>query len=115
MHAACLDPPNETVPVKEATVETWAEIILVALRSRGSHEKADRLWKQQAEWVVATNEKAQTEHGVSGEESYAWRYLNGRVQVYEDLGFALPAPKPLSADQKSTRFTSPKLDNELGE
>jgi len=115
MHAACLDPPNETLPVREATVETWAEIILVALRSRGSFEKASRLWKQQAEWVVATNEKAQKKHGVSGEENYAWRYLNGRVQVYEDLGFALPAPKPLSTDQKSTRFTSPKLDNELGE
>ncbi len=55
LHAACLDPPNETIPVREATVETWAELILVAYRSKGFLGKAEQLWTQQAQWVADTN------------------------------------------------------------
>ena len=36
MHAACLDPVEATLPVREATVETWAELLLIAFRSKGS-------------------------------------------------------------------------------
>ena len=112
IHAACLDPVDATLPVKEATVETWAELLLVAFRSKGSLAKASRLWKLQSEWVVSTNGKASAGHGVENDTDYAWRYLNGRIAIYRELGFVLPAPKKSKRLVDSTRFTHPILDSE---
>jgi len=107
LHAACLDPAG-TIPVREATVETWAEVILVAVRSRGLTTAAGRLWKLQTQWVADTNDRAENKHDVDGEHDYAWRYMNGRAAVYQSLGLALPAPK---RHPKSSRFTHPDLGN----
>jgi len=109
MHAACLDPPTDSIPIREAHVETWAELLLVAFRSKGSIKKAESLWRIQAEWIASTNYRAETSHNVLDHTSYAWRYLNGRKHVYEDLGFSLPI-KGGEQPAKSTRFTAPILD-----
>ena len=129
LHAACLDPPNATLEVKEATVETWAELFLVALKARGDLKKAEHLLKLQLQWVADTNYRAFKDHGVKGPPDYAWRYLNGREHVYKSLGVVLPVPndhkqvtlrRGVGAIQGTTggglqvggscRFTTPALD-----
>lgn len=111
VHAACLDPdPAKTsVPVLEATTETWAELLLIAFRSKGSRVKAQRLWTAQRLWIQTTNRRAEKSHDVKGEGDYAWRYLNGRVAIFEKLGFDLGSGRQLGGGE-SSRFTTPLLD-----
>jgi len=106
IHATCMDDMNLTLPHREAYVETWAELILIAILSEGSKKKAAALWAKQAQWVSSTNKKAAARHGSHDESDYGWRYLNGRELMYERLGITLPPPK---AHGESTRFTHPDL------
>ena len=109
-HAACLDETGDgwTIPLKEAMVEMWAELILVALKSRGVVQTARRLWVKQSHWVADTNAQAQAEHNEEDHTDYAWRYLTGRAIMYAEYGIALPAPRPQR--QRSLRFTHPDLE-----
>jgi hypothetical protein len=108
LHAACLDPPSDSIPFREATVETWAELFLVAYRSKGFRGHAAQLWAQQAQWVADTNHRAEHSHNVRGDKHYGWRYLNGRKGIYESLGIVLPPPSKGPAPT-SSRFTHPAL------
>jgi hypothetical protein len=107
MHAACLD-ENWDIPDREAMVETWAELILIALKAKGDPKTARGLWAKQAAWIANSNARSER-HGVNDETDYAWRYLVGRREMYERLGIEIP---PASSDHpsKSTRFTDPALD-----
>ncbi len=110
VHAACLDEPDWSIPQREAMVETWAELILIALQSRGLPAAARRLWRAQAQWIADTNWKARRDHGTHDISDYAWRYLCGREEMYARLGVALPAARPgAAARQGSLRFTTPAL------
>jgi len=109
LHAACLDPPHATLPVREATIEAWAELFLVAHRSRGKIPAAASLWKLQSQWIADTNHKALTHNNVKGPDDYAWRYLNGRAGIFKSLGIELPNPRELPL-KASSRFTHPSLD-----
>lgn len=109
LHAACLDPPNASIPVREATVETWAELLLIAYRAKGMRGPAARLLDQQLKWVADTNHRAEIAHSVKGEADYGWRYLNGRTAVYRSLGIELPAPSRGGLKHPSSRFTHPAL------
>ena len=108
MHAACLDEPGWSIPDREAMVETWAELILIALKARGVPKEGHRLWKRQALWIADSNARA-TKHGVHDDTDYAWRYLVGRTQMYARLGIAIPVATS-DHPSKSTRFTDPALD-----
>jgi hypothetical protein len=108
MHAACLDESGWTIPEREAMVETWAELILVAIQSKGSVDAAAGLWRKQAQWVADSNRRASTQNGVEDITDYAWRYLNGRLHMYERLGVQLPPPRS-THESKSLRFTHPAL------
>ena len=107
LHAACLDPPGADLPLKEATTETWAELFLVALCSKGSMTEAQRLWAIQSQWISNQNAKLQKEYGVVGPEDYAWRYTVGRELILRSLKIELPEPK--ATRSKSSRLTSPEL------
>jgi hypothetical protein len=107
MHAACLDEKEWSIPDREAMVETWAELILVALLSKGDVKKAEAMWKKQAQWVADSNHRALNKNGVEDASDYAWRYLVGRDGMYGRLGVEIPAPRPHS---KSSRFTHPDLE-----
>ena len=109
-HAACLDPDPATtpVPILEATTETWAELLLIAFRSGGNYAKAGRLWEAQRAWIQKTNQRAATAHSVRNQRDYAWRYLNGRAEVYARLGIDLGGPAGVGG--ASSRFTTPELD-----
>jgi hypothetical protein len=107
LHAACLDPQTLPVPQREAVVETWAELILIALRSRGAVTEAQRLWALQSQWIADTNNRAAHLHHVRGSSQYGWRYMNGRAAIYKQLGCSLPPPSGQSPS--SSRFTHPEL------
>lgn len=107
LHASCTDPPYASLPIKEATTETWAELMLVALCSKGSEEKAKELWNLQSQWIANQNFMLQSHYHVKTFEDYAWRYTVGRAFILQDLRIGLPKPK----EQKgySSRLTHPKL------
>jgi hypothetical protein len=94
--------------MKEAMIEMWAELVLVALRSRGVSQSAKRFWIKQSHWISDTNEKAREDHNENDSTDYAWRYLSGRKYMYEMHGIELPAPR--SVQTKSVRFTHPALE-----
>lgn len=107
MHAACMDPPNASIPWREATIETWAELVMIALLSKGEKGAARRLWALQSQWVSDTNWRSTHSHHVQHESHYGWRYMNGRAIIYMRLGCALP---PYSGHAPtSSRFTHPEL------
>jgi hypothetical protein len=110
VHAACMDEKDAswTIPLREAMVETWAELILIALKSHGSAPRAKRLWVKQSHWIADTNWKARQQHNEEDHTDYAWRYLSGRREMYASLGIELPKPRP--TETKSLRFTHPALD-----
>ena len=108
LHAACMDPKGASIQKSEATIETWAELILVAHRSKGSAKRAQELLAKQLQWVANTNHRAATEYNTRSDNDYGWRYLNGREEIYASLGFKLPAPRG-GAKQTSTRFSCPVL------
>lgn len=114
VHAACLDPDPATtpVPILEANTETWAELLLIAFRSGGNFEKAASLWNAQKAWIQKTNQRAVSAHSVRNQKDYAWRYLNGRAEVYARLGFDLGGGEAGSTGNsgQSSRFTAPELD-----
>jgi hypothetical protein len=107
LHAACQDPFDQSIPQREAIIETWAELIFIAYKSRGWVKKAEHLLEIQCQWVADTNEKAKVDNKVNDENDYAWRYLNGRTNVYKSLGISLPQPSGNSPNQ--SRFTHPEL------
>lgn len=108
LHAACLDEAVWSIPMREAMIETWAELFLVALVSRGSNGTAASLWAKQAQWIADSNHRASRENGMHDISDYAWRYLEGRVQMYKRFGIDLPPPRS-SHPSGSLRFTHPSL------
>jgi hypothetical protein len=97
-----------TIPLREAMIEMWAELILIALLSRGVTQTAKRLWVKQSHWISDTNAQAQREHNEEDVTDYAWRYLTGRSIMYAEYGISLPAPRHMR--QRSLRFTHPALE-----
>ena len=112
LHAACLDEPDWTVAHREAMIETWAEIFLIALLAKGEAKEAGRLWELQSHWIVEVNRAAEKFNSVRSESDYAWRYLNGRELMYGKLGVTLPSPRTgkRKEKRKSLRFTHPGLE-----
>jgi len=109
LHAACTDPQGASLEIKEATTETWAELFLVALCSKGDAAKAKKLWSIQSQWIADQNAKLKTVYHVRSPRDYAWRYTVGREQILSDLKVRLPSPHPFKT--ASSRLTSPLLEN----
>jgi hypothetical protein len=107
LHAACTDPPNAPLPIKEATTETWAELLLVAFCSKGNPKEAKKLWTLQSQWISNQNENLIRYHHVKSPEDYAWRYTVGRAFILQELRIALPSPKQQKGN--SSRLTHPSL------
>lgn len=107
LHAACQDPFDKSIPQREATIESWAELILVAFKAKGEAKEAERLWTLQTQWVADTNNHASINNNVHSENDYGWRYLNGRKDVYKSLGLTLPEASGLKPER--SRFTHPEL------
>lgn len=107
LHAACLDPPTNFLPIREANTETWAELFLIAILSKGSMATATKLWKIQSQWIADQNATLIRRFGVRTPENYAWRYTVGREMILDSLKIKLP--EPISTHSRSSRFTSPDI------
>jgi hypothetical protein len=106
LHATCTDTKEDIVEL-EAETEAWAELIWVAILSRGKKKVAKRLWEIQAQWIANNEYTLRKQHGVNSKDSYAWRYTIGRRKALQELGIELPAPDRLL--NGSIRLTSPNL------
>jgi hypothetical protein len=107
LHAACTDPHHEDLTIREATTETWAELYLVAVLSKGNFREAVRLWKIQSQWIADQNAQLQRTYDVYLPSDYAWRYTVGREYILEQLHIELPTSRIRKS--LSARFTSPAL------
>ena len=107
LHAACLDPPEAELSIKEATTETWAELFLVALCSKGSEAQASNLWSLQSQWISNQNHLLRSYYGVHSIDDYAWRYTLGREEILHNLKVNLPTPT--GSKGNSSRLTHPSL------
>lgn len=107
LHAACTDPPEASLPIKEATTETWAELLLVALCSRGQETSAAHFWKLQSQWIANQNYTLRQHHHVKTIQNYAWRYTLGREEILMSLQIRLPSGH--FQKHMSSRLTHPAL------
>jgi len=106
LHAACTD-PNASLQMKEATTETWAELFLVAVCSKGEEQAAKHLWELQGSWIANQNALLRKHYHVQTPNDYAWRYTVGKEQVFKNLHIPLPLGKPSS--NRSSRLTHPSI------
>lgn len=110
LHAACTDDHAKAVEHKEAATESWAELFLVALLSKGNINLAKKLWKIQDHYIQDANYTLRTFHDVTDPADYGARYTIMRENVLQSFGIALDdkyKPKRISI----SRFTSPDLDH----
>ncbi len=107
LHACGTDDFNKSEEEREALTETWAELFLIAIQSKGSQTKAKSLLHKQLQWIVDQAERLQDEYGVFNSTDYAYRYTVGRIPVLHNLGFSLPRPSGAFID--SLRFTERSL------
>jgi hypothetical protein len=107
LHACGTDDFNKSEEEREALTETWAELFLIAIQSKGSLSKAKSLLHKQLQWIVDQAGRLQDEFGVQSATDYAYRYTVGRIPVLQSLGFSLPRPSAAFID--SLRFTEHSL------
>jgi len=113
LHTLCFD-KEKGVEDLEAHTEAWTEVFLCALLSKGSSAKFNKLWKQQVHWMVEQTDSLKLERGINGPAEYAWRYMLGKKEVLDNLGFL----RDYTAGNKheatsSLRFTTPQWDKEM--
>ena len=103
---------KNSVEVREAATETWAEFILVAILSKGNLQETKKLWLLQDHHIQDLNYTLYNFYNVKTINDYASRYTILREKVLESFGFTLDSnyrPKRI----KSSRFTSKDLDRYL--
>lgn len=117
LHASCTDPTgtSTTLPEVEADTEAWAEIVLTAIKARGSQQEFNRLWTIQAQYAVHSAETAATLYKVKSQSDYGWRYLTGRLESFKRFGLPLPSPGVGGRERelKTLRLTHEKLEPDL--
>jgi len=112
LHASCTDNMNNSVEIREAATEMWAEFFLVTLLAKGVLAKAIELWNIQDHYIQDLNYTVRTFHSVNSSQDYGARYTTlredilKRFKIYLDRNYT---PKRI----KTSRFTSPLLDKYL--
>ena len=109
LHASCTDPITE-LPQVEADTEAWAEVILVAIASKGEQRIFDKLWSIQATYAIKQSASARKFHQVRSSDDYGWRYITGRLDCFKTLGLILPVEPKTITHVKSLRLTDERLE-----
>lgn len=109
LHASCSDPDGPVSHI-EGDTEGWAEVILVALKAKGSQKAFASLWKDHSYYAMKQAISAEQFHNVKSEDDYSYRYLVGRLATFKKLGLPLPKIENLSRQVKSLRLTDKKLE-----
>ena len=114
LHTMCFDKEKE-VENLEAHTEAWTELYLCSLLSKGSSVKFNRLWRQQVHWIIEQATTLSQERGINRPVDYAWRYMRGKMDVLEGLGFLRGYTGGIHKQPatKSLRFTTPEWDLEM--
>lgn len=109
LHASCLDPDPQknSLEIRESNIETWAELYMIAVCSKGNKKEAEKLWSKQSQWIADQNHALRKFYNVRDHKDYVWRYTLGREEVLLNLHIELPKPKPRK--HYSCRLTSPEL------
>lgn len=105
LHGSCLDPYDQPLPMREACIETWAELFLVGLVSEGDPAAAEELWREQSQWIADQNAFVRRRFHIQGPNDYPWRYTVGREICLDQLHIVLPKAK--TCVLVSSRMTSP--------
>lgn len=113
LHTACFDNDKSTEEL-EANTEAWTELYLCSLLSKGSRDKFNSLWKKQVDWMVEQALSLSIERNVDTPYDYAWRYMKGKMEVLETMGF-LEGFKDTTklTPTNSLRFTTPEWDTAM--
>jgi hypothetical protein len=106
LHAAGTDTMTNNESLRETLTESWAEVFLIAIQSKGSVRKAAALWKDQSQWIVDQEYRLVQEFGVTSSANYAYRYTVARRHMLEGWGFSFPF---IVNPSTSLRFTAPSL------
>jgi hypothetical protein len=111
LHTACFDKEKE-VEHLEASTEAWTEVFLCALLSRGSPTKFNTLWRKQVTWMTEQANTLSYERDVNEPGDYAWRYMKGKMELLEAMGFlrGYKSGTTSTVPTTSLRFTTPEWD-----
>ena len=114
LHTMCFD-KEKGVENLEAHTEAWTELYLCGLLSKGSSVKFNRLWRQQVHWIIEQATTLSQERGINRPVDYAWRYMRGKMDVLEGMGFlrGYTAGIEKQPATQSLRFTTPEWDLEM--
>jgi hypothetical protein len=110
LHASCTDSKTQSLPYLEADTEGWAEVVMTAIKARGSQQEFNSLWSIQAQYAVNQAAAAARFNNVRTPEDYGWRYLTGRLESFKKFGLPLPAGHRNNEQLKSLRLTHEKLE-----
>jgi len=106
LHTACLDKEKDVVSL-EAHTEAWTEIFLCAILSKGHPRTFASLWLKQCLWIKHQCSDLKETWSINGPDDYPWRYIVGKRDVLEGLGFLLKCSGSLKVPL-GLRFTTPE-------
>ncbi len=113
LHGSCSDLQTTDLVKREANTETWAELFLVAILSKGDMKLARKLWDLQSHWIADQNNELKKHYNVHTSQDYAYRYTVAREHELKELGIALPPVSKKNHVFHTARFTSDKFDDFL--
>lgn len=106
LHTACFD-KEKSVEDLEANTEAWTELFLCAILSKGKSGKFSNLWLKQCRWIHYQCEHLKKTNTVIGPQDYGWRYITGKRDILNRLGFLEKCSGSLSIEL-TPRFTTPE-------
>lgn len=107
-HSCCLDDNTKSIDDVEAETEAWAELIYIAILSRGKKYIFNDLIKRQSEWMIKQNQKVKKHMKDSNSREFPWRYTIGKENIWSTWGILYRGSmKPDIEIKNSLRLTYP--------
>lgn len=107
MHSCSLDNHANGVDQVEAETEAWAELIYVALLSKGIKKDFHELLRKQAEWMRKQNLKVKQHMHQPESKEFPWRYTIGKEDVWRKWNIFENKSRPFVSIGNSLRLTYP--------
>lgn len=107
MHSCCLDNHKLGVDRVEAATEAWAELIYVALLSRGKEHEFMTLLHMQSIWMIKQDELVKKHMKDPESMEFPWRYTIGKEELWRKWNILNDAPMSRVSVGNSLRLTCP--------
>jgi hypothetical protein len=85
LHGLCSD-PELPIAQLEANTEAWAEILYIGFKAKGQLTQWKTMMKKQIQYAKEQANYVMQSHQSNGPDDYGWRYLQGRLEVWDMLG-----------------------------